>query len=294
MKAKGVIYIVATPIGNLEDITIRAIRILKEVHFIAAEDTRHSQKLLKSLHISTPLIALHDFNEKQRTASLLKKVQEGAAIALIADAGTPLISDPGYTLVQKAHEQNITVIPIPGPCAAITALCASGLPTDRFVFEGFLPVKSQARQDRLKILSEELRTIILYEAPHRILELIEDLHRIFGGSRLVTLAKELTKTFETIYCANLTDLKEWLIADPVRQRGEFVLIVKGQSEPKSALNLAEDTVLAVLQAELPLKQAVSLTAKILGQKKNAIYKKALANDLSHDMAIVSKLKRSKS
>jgi 16S rRNA (cytidine1402-2'-O)-methyltransferase len=275
LKSKGIIYIVATPLGNLEDITARAIRILREVNFIAAEDTRHSQKLLKHLHISTPLIALHDFNERQRTANLLKKINEGASMALISDAGTPLISDPGYTLIHQAHEQGITVSPIPGPCAAIAALCASGLPTDRFVFEGFLPAKSKARQDRLQVLCKETRTLIFYEAPHRILDLVDDLVIVFGDSRLVTLAKELTKMFETIYFTNLAGLKAWLIEEPVRQKGEFVLVVQGQSESNVSLELDEDKLLAILQAELPLKQAVSLTAKILGKKRNAMYKKAL-------------------
>lgn len=275
MKAKGIIYVVATPIGNLEDITLRAIRILREVHFIAVEDTRHSQKLLKHLNIAASLVALHDFNEKQRAEKLLKKVLEGASLALISDAGTPLISDPGYTLIQAAHEQGVTISPIPGPCAAIAALCASGLPTDRFVFEGFLPVKSKARHDRLQALCEEPRTLIFYEAPHRILEVVDDLNRIFGGSRKVTLAKEITKTFETIYATDLEGLKNWLEEQPIRQKGEFVLVVKGQTESRSSLKLDEDKVLAILQAELPLKQAVSLAAKILGQKKNAVYKKAL-------------------
>lgn len=275
---KGVIFVVATPIGNLEDITARTTRILSEVDFIAAEDTRHSQRLLKRLNISVPLISLHDFNEKQSVAKLLKKVSDGASMALISDAGTPLISDPGYTLVHQAHEQGIQVSPIPGPCALIAALSAAGLPTDRFIFEGFLPPKSKQRQDRLALLSEESRTLIFYEAPHRIFDLIHDAEQIFGGSRPATLAKEITKTFETIYTATLTELKNWLAEDTARQKGEFVLIVKGQSETKKSLALNEDAILEILQAELPLKQAVSLTAKITGQNKNAIYKKALVQN----------------
>lgn len=275
LNPKGIVYVVATPIGNLDDMTVRATRILSEVNFIAAEDTRHSQRLLKHLNISVPLIALHDFNEKQSVAKLLKKVSEGASMALISDAGTPLISDPGYTLIHEAHEQGIKVSPIPGPCALIAALSAAGLPTDRFVFEGFLPPKSKQRQDRLVLLSEEPRTLVFYEAPHRIVDLIDDLNKIFGGSRSATLAKEITKTFETIYAATLADLKNWLIEDPARQKGEFVLVVKGQSTTKKNLALDEDAILEILQAELPLKQAVSLAAKITGQNKNAIYKKAL-------------------
>lgn len=275
LNPKGIVYVVATPIGNLDDMTVRATRILSEVDFIAAEDTRHSQRLLKHLNISVPLIALHDFNEKQSVAKLLKKVSEGASMALISDAGTPLISDPGYTLIHEAHEQGIKVSPIPGPCALIAALSAAGLPTDRFVFEGFLPPKSKQRQDRLALLSEEPRTLVFYEAPHRIVDLIEDLNKIFGGSRSATLAKEITKTFETIYAATLADLKNWLVEDSARQKGEFVLVVKGQSTTKKNLALDEDAILEILQAELPLKQAVSLAAKITGQNKNAIYKKAL-------------------
>lgn len=275
LNPKGIVYVVATPIGNLDDMTVRATRILSEVNFIAAEDTRHSQRLLKHLNISVPLIALHDFNEKQSVAKLLKKVSEGASMALISDAGTPLISDPGYTLIHEAHEQGIKVSPIPGPCALIAALSAAGLPTDRFVFEGFLPPKSKQRQDRLVLLSEEPRTLVFYEAPHRIVDLIDDLNKIFGGSRSATLAKEITKTFETIYAATLADLKNWLIEDSARQKGEFVLVVKGQSTTKKNLALDEDAILEILQAELPLKQAVSLAAKITGQNKNAIYKKAL-------------------
>jgi len=274
-KPKGIIYIVATPIGNLGDMTARAIRTLSEVDFIAAEDTKHSQRLLKHLNIAVPLVALHDFNEKQSVTKLLKKVAEGASMALISDAGTPLISDPGYALIHEAHEQSITVSPIPGPCAAIVALCASGLPTDRFIFEGFLPAKSKARQDRLNVLREESRTLIFYEAPHRIVELVNDLNEVFGGERLVTLAKELTKAFETIYATNLADLKNWLTEDAVRQKGEFVLVVKGQFATKQCLSLDAENVLAILQAELPLKQAVSLAAKITGQNKNVLYKKAL-------------------
>jgi 16S rRNA (cytidine1402-2'-O)-methyltransferase len=271
----GIIYIVATPIGNLEDITLRAIRILKDVDFIAAEDTRHSLRLLNHFNISTPLVALHDFNEKQRGQALLEKVIGGAKMALISDAGTPLISDPGYTLIHQAHEKGIPVSPIPGPCAAITALCASGLPTDRFVFEGFLPPKPKQRQDRLAMLRDEPRTLIFYESPHRIIDVVNDLNTIFTGTRAVTLAKELTKTFETIYATDLLGLQQWLLEDPVRQKGEFVLIVKGQSEKEKALNLLENSVLSLLQAELPLKQAVSLTAKITGQSKNSVYKQAL-------------------
>lgn len=271
----SMIYIVATPIGNLEDISLRAIRILKEVDFIAAEDTRHSQKLLTCLHISTPLVAFHDFNEKRRYTSFLDKVAKGATMALISDAGTPLISDPGYMLIREAHQRGIPVSPIPGPSAFVAALCASGLPTDRFVFEGFLPPKAKQRQDRLMQLRNEPRTLIFYESPHRILDLVNDLNAIFSGEREVALAKELTKAFETIYTAHLSDLQQWLLGDPMRQKGEFVVIVQGQSEVKKPSECSEERVLSVLQRELPLKQAVALAAQITGQPKNKLYKAAL-------------------
>lgn len=269
------IYVVATPMGNLEDITLRAIRILSEVDFIAAEDTRHSQRLLSHFNISTPVVAFHEFNEKEHCALILKKVSEGAKVALISDAGTPLISDPGYFLIHSAHKQGIPVSPIPGPSAVVAALCVSGLPTHAFVFEGFLPAKAKARQNRLVELREEVRTLIFYEAPHRILDLVDDLIQIFGGFREVTLAKELTKKFETIHATQLNALNQWLKEDVLRQKGEFVVMVKGQSEPKTGQNLDALRVLSILQNELPLKQAVSLCAKITQQKKNILYKKAL-------------------
>jgi 16S rRNA (cytidine1402-2'-O)-methyltransferase len=271
----SMIYIVATPIGNLEDISLRAIRVLKEVDFIAAEDTRHSQKLLTRLHISTPLVAFHDFNEQKRYTSFLDKVAKGATMALISDAGTPLISDPGYRLIREAHQRGIPVSPIPGASAFVAALCASGLPTDRFVFEGFLPPKAKQRQDRLMQLRNEPRTLIFYESPHRILDLVHDLNDIFSGEREVALAKELTKAFETIYTAPLSNLQQWLLADPMRQKGEFVLIVAGESEVKKPLECPEERILSVLQRELPLKQAVALAAEMTGQPKNKLYKVAL-------------------
>jgi 16S rRNA (cytidine1402-2'-O)-methyltransferase len=272
---KNVIYIVGTPIGNLDDITTRAIKILSEVDFIAAEDTRHSQKLLRHFAVLTPLISLHDFNEKQRVDVLLKRIEKGESMALISDAGTPLISDPGYTLIRAAHERGITVSPIPGACAAIAALCASGLPTDRFVFEGFLTTKAKSRQEYLKQLALEPRTLIFYEAPHRIVALVDEMANFFGAARCAALVKELTKTFETIYCGSLVQIKNWLLADDLHQKGEFVLAVKGNPSVRKVLEVDEDAVLAILQAELPLKQAVALTAKITGGNKNALYKRAL-------------------
>lgn len=273
-KTKG-LYVVATPLGNLEDFSPRAIKILKEVDKIAVEDTRHSQKLLKHFNITTPLIALHEHNEISATPLLLGWLKNNLSIALISDAGTPLISDPGYPLVKQAHQHGISVIPIPGPCALITALCASGLPCDRFSFEGFLPGKNSARLKKLQSLLYETRTLIFYEAPHRILGLIDDMLTVFGPERYVVLARELTKLFETIHGDSLKNLKIWLNSDKNQQKGEFVVLIEG----KKYLNPQKiDTkrILGILLNELPTKQAISLAAKITDEKKNKLYALALA------------------
>lgn len=223
----GTLYIVATPLGNLQDMSFRAVSILKDVDRIASEDTRHSLPLLRHFSIQKPLISLHEHNERTRATSLLEFLKNGESIALISDAGTPLISDPGAHLVQMVREAGIQVVPIPGPCAAIAALSASGLPTDRFVFEGFLPVKGKVRRDRLDALKNETRTIIFYEAPHRIADLLEDMETTFGKDRECVLARELTKIYETIHAAPLTELQKWIKEDRYRERGEIVLLVKG-------------------------------------------------------------------
>lgn len=275
---KGILYSVATPIGNLEDISQRALRILNEVAYIAAEDTRESKKLLHHFGVKTPLISLHEHNERARITQLLEYLQQGKSIALISDAGTPLVSDPGQHLVIAAHQAGIQVTPIPGASAAITALSAGGLPADTFIFAGFLPAKSSARKQRLTELKTDSRTLIFYEAPHRILELIDDMIEIMGTERYAVIAKELTKMFETIHGDKLGELKHWLQADPKRLRGEFVVLVKGNEETKSAVEKNDaEKILKILMSELPLKQAVALTAKITGEKKNAIYKQALKN-----------------
>lgn len=272
----GTLYIVATPIGNLQDITLRAIETLKMVDCIAAEDTRHSKSLLQYYSISKPLISLHEHNEHERTDQLLKQLEQKKSIALISDAGTPLISDPGYELVRKAREMGVTVVPIPGVCAAITALCASGLPTDKFIFEGFLPVKSQARIQRLTKLRNEPRTMIFYEAPHRILSVLQDLQKVFGEKREAVLARELTKLFETIRSAGLKELTEWVASDSNQQRGEIVLLVAGADEiAQTSTMLPTEVVLMELLEHLPLKKAVEVAVKITGEKKNTLYEKAL-------------------
>lgn len=269
------LYIVATPIGNLADMSARAIEILKSVDIIAAEDTRHSRYLLDHFAINTPCLSLHNFNEQQRSSQLLAQLQQGKSIALISDAGTPLISDPGYHLVKSARECGIKIIPIPGPCAAITALSAAGLPTDRFVFEGFLPAKKSARLHALEQVKEETRTLIFYEAPHRIIELLETMITVLGSEREVVIARELTKLFETIKAGTLAEILTWIKADNNQQKGEFVVLVKGTAEKKPDTEKQLLNILNVLLSELPMSQAVTLAAKITGEKKNKIYELAL-------------------
>lgn len=273
----GILYIVATPIGNLQDITLRAIEILKSVDYIAAEDTRHSKPLLQHYLIKTPTISLHEHNEEERTVQLLKRLVQGESIALISDAGTPLISDPGYILVEKARAEGIRVVPIPGACAAVAALSASGLSTDRFVFEGFLPQKSSLRKQILEQMLQEKRTAILYEAPHRMLDLLQDIQTILGANRQIVIARELTKLFETIYSGTVAEALLWACHDPNQQRGEFVVLLAGvKSETSSDEQSVQVTeVLKILLESLPLKQAVELASKITKQRKNELYQLAL-------------------
>ena len=277
MQARGVLYVVATPIGNLDDISARALRTLSEVALIAAEDTRHSSRLLQHFGISTPLQACHEHNEREQGGRFLARLQAGEDVALISDAGTPLISDPGYHLVRQARAAGIRVVPIPGTCALIAALSAAGLPSDRFIFEGFLPAKAAARRTRLALLREEPRTLIFYEAPHRILECVEDMQAIFGGERLALLGRELTKTFETLKGLPLAGLREWIAADSNQQRGECVLLLAGWEAPpgEPAVGAEALRVLDLLLAELPLKRAAALAAEITGVRKNLLYQAAL-------------------
>jgi 16S rRNA (cytidine1402-2'-O)-methyltransferase len=270
------LYIVATPIGNLGDMSVRAIETLRRVDYIAAEDTRHSRKLLNHFAINTPVFSLHEYNESERSEMLLKRLQQNKTIALICDAGTPLISDPGYILVQKARQNKIAVVSVPGACALIAALSVSGLDCHRFIFEGFLPEKKIARQKKLEDLLYERRTLVFYEAPHRILDLIEDMLFIFGPKRTVVLARELTKTFETIHEGSVEQLKIWLSEDKNQQRGEFVVLVKGSEQVFTPPALEIQRILAVLLDELPIKQAASLAARITHEKKNKLYTQALA------------------
>ncbi|WP_259759396.1 16S rRNA (cytidine(1402)-2'-O)-methyltransferase [Pseudomonas sp. GCEP-101] len=273
----GTLYVVATPIGNLDDISARALKVLADVALIAAEDTRHSVRLLQHFGIQTPLAACHEHNEREQGGRFLTKLQAGEDVALISDAGTPLISDPGYHLVRQARAAGIAVVPVPGACALIAALSAAGLPSDRFVFEGFLPAKAAGRRGRLEALLDEPRTLIFYEAPHRVLECIEDMAAIFGDERPALLARELTKTFETLKGLPLGELREFVAADSNQQRGECVLLVAGKPAPEGdeAVDAQTLRVLDLLLAELPVKRATALAAEITGARKNQLYQIAL-------------------
>ena len=276
MPNAGTLYVVATPIGNLEDMTPRAIRILSEVDLIAAEDTRHSGKLLKHFGIEAKTEALHEHNERSQVPRLIDILQAGKSIAFITDAGTPLVSDPGFHLVRSARQAGLTVIPVPGACAAIAALSAAGLPSDRFVFEGFPPAKSAARRAVFEKLHEEARTLIFYESPHRILESLKEMTEIFGPEREAVLARELTKQFETVHNGTLTDLSEWVNRDPHQQLGEFVILIHGVPRAeREAVDEEAEHILRILLEELPVSQAVALAAKITGLKKNRLYEYAL-------------------
>ena len=269
----GILYIVATPIGNLQDITQRALDTFTQVDLIAAEDTRHSGLLLSHYGIKKPFFALHDHNEQEKAHILVEKLKQGSHIALISDAGTPLISDPGFHLVRQCREAGIRIVPLPGACAAITALCASGIASDRFCFEGFLPAKSKARKDKLENIAEEDRTLIFYESTHRILDTLEDMQSVLGEERYIVLAREITKTWETITGNTIKNLREWLLEDPNRTKGEMVLIVEGKPKSDNNDEISPQAVkaLELIAEELPLKKAAAIVAELYGYKKNALY-----------------------
>lgn len=282
MTHQNALYIVPTPIGNLGDITQRALAVLADVDLIAAEDTRHSGKLLQHYGISTPLISYHDHSHASQAERIFAKILAGQSVALISDAGTPLISDPGYRLVSAAREQGITVVPLPGPCALIAALSAAGLPSDRFSFEGFPPAKTQARKNGFSALLHDARTLIFYESSHRIDASLVDMREIFGDDRRCVLARELSKTFETFLQGSLADVHAQVCADANQRKGEFVVLLEGYSAPESEqegqISVESERVLAVLLEELSVKQASSLAAKITGEKKNKLYQWALNRD----------------
>ncbi len=269
------LFVVATPIGHLDDISYRAINVLKSVDLIAAEDTRTSAQLLKHFGISTPLTACHDHNESNKIEHLIQRLQQGENMALISDAGTPLISDPGFKLVRAAQENNIQVIPVPGACAAIAALSAVGLPSDRFSFEGFLPSRQSQRISALQKLKDETQTMIIYEAPHRILECVKDMAEVFGAERPVGFAREITKTFETIKKMTLGELAAFVESDRNQQKGEIVLVIGGATEEKDLEQEKLDQLLTRLLQDLSVKAASQLAADLTGIKKKVAYQRAL-------------------
>ena len=269
------LYIVATPIGNLADMSARAIEVLKDVDVIAAEDTRHSGHLLQHYAIKTPTISLHEHNEQQRSEVLLSRLLAGEAVALISDAGTPLISDPGYRLVSLVREHGINVVPIPGCSALVAALSASGLASDKFSFEGFLPSKQAARKQTLEKLKNETRTMIFYESPRRLNNTLNDMESVFGRERLACLARELTKLHETIVTKPLAELQSWVDSDSNQQRGECVVLVEGNRIQQDASEAEVDRFLSILLGDLPVKRAAAITASLLSVSKNKAYEQAL-------------------
>ena len=267
----GSLWVVATPIGHRDDFTARAVQTLRQVAVIAAEDTRHSRPLLQHYGIDTPLVALHEHNEREAVDALVQRMLGGESVALISDAGTPLISDPGFRLVRAARAAGVRCVPVPGACAAIVALSVAGLPSDRFVFEGFLPPKSAARRARLQELAGDPRTLIFYESSHRVAESLADMRDVFGGDREAVLARELTKLFETVIGEPLDDLAARVAADPDQQRGECVLLVAGRGEEVDARLAEGQRVFAILREELPPAKAAKLAAAISGAPRKLLY-----------------------
>jgi 16S rRNA (cytidine1402-2'-O)-methyltransferase len=268
--------VVATPIGNLQDITLRALEVLKSVDTIAAEDTRHTAYLLTHFGIKAKMVALHEHNERRSGEKILGLLHSGHSVALVSDAGTPGISDPGAVLVGMARDEGINVVPLPGPCAAVAALSAAGFKHPHFLFYGFLPASGVQRRRALEGLREQEVVLVFYEAPHRVLESMHDMVDVLGGERRILVARELTKTFETLHRCTLQEAAAWMQADPNQQRGEFVLLVEGAAPPpQNDVNDEAQRVLQLLLEELPLKQAVKLAVDITGAKKNALYQLAL-------------------
>ncbi|MEW9572190.1 16S rRNA (cytidine(1402)-2'-O)-methyltransferase [Rhodanobacter sp. Si-c] len=267
----GCLWVVATPIGHRDDFSARAIATLREVAVIAAEDTRHSRPLLLHHNVATPLVALHEHNEREVVDAIVRRLQGGESVALISDAGTPLISDPGFRLVRAARAAGIGCAPVPGACAAIAALSVAGLPSDRFVFEGFLPPKSAARRARLQELAGEPRTLVFYESSHRVAESLADMRAVFGEEREAVLARELTKMFETVIGEPLAQLAERVANDPDQQRGECVLLVAGRGEEADAKLAEGQRIFAILREELSPAKAAKLAAAISGAPRKALY-----------------------
>jgi 16S rRNA (cytidine1402-2'-O)-methyltransferase len=268
----GCLWVVATPIGHRDDLSARAIETLRAVDVIAAEDTRHSRPLLIHHNIDTPLIALHDYNERDAVDAIVRRMAAGDSVALISDAGTPLISDPGFRLVRTARAAGIRCIPIPGACAAIAALSVAGLPSDRFVFEGFLPAKAAARRGRLQELAGDGRTLIFYESSHRVADSLDDMRDVFGGDREAVLARELTKVFETVLGDPLVELAAKVRADPNQQRGEHVILVAGRGEEEDAKLVEGRRIFTILRDELPPAKAAKMAAAISGAARKELYR----------------------
>jgi 16S rRNA (cytidine1402-2'-O)-methyltransferase len=271
----GTLYVVATPIGNLGDLSPRAQKTLADVQVIAAEDTRHTGQLLKVFGIATPMVSLHEHNEAQRSQGLLERLSAGQSIALVCDAGTPLISDPGFGLVSAARARGIPVVAIPGACAAIAALSIAGLPTDRFTFEGFLAAKTSARRTQLENLRSERRTMVFYETPHRLKEALNDLALVFGEERLAVVCRELTKQHESSYAGALSELRERSEQDSDMSRGEIVIVVAGNPVEMTSASMDADRLLSELLDDLSPSQAAKLTAKLTGEKRADLYEKAM-------------------
>ncbi|WP_086930012.1 16S rRNA (cytidine(1402)-2'-O)-methyltransferase [Agarilytica rhodophyticola] len=279
MNKQCALYIVATPIGNLSDISQRAIEVLRNVSVAAAEDTRHSAKLLHFHDISTPLISYHDHGGALQVERILRRLHDGESVALISDAGTPLISDPGYRVVSAVREEGFDVIPIPGACALIAALCASGLPSDRFIFEGFAPAKKTARLGHFESLKDESRTLIFYESTHRICDSLADMALAFGEERRCVIAREITKSYETFLSGTLGKIIAILQEDMNQRKGEFVVMLEGKAKESAAEDISDEAkhTMTILLEELPVKQAAALAAKLTGGKKNKLYQWALDN-----------------
>ncbi|MEW8189701.1 MAG: 16S rRNA (cytidine(1402)-2'-O)-methyltransferase [Candidatus Thiodiazotropha endolucinida] len=274
--SKGVLYVVATPIGNIEDISQRALETLKQVDFIAAEDTRHTRPLLKHYGINTPLRAFHQYNEHAKLEMMLQILDAGQSIALVSDAGTPLISDPGFPLVRELIRRGGRVVPVPGASALICALSASGLPTDRFMFLGFPPRQARQRLVWLQTFADEVSTLVFYESSHRVVDSVAAMCEVFGTGREGVIARELTKLHETILRGSLESLSERLQQDRDQQKGEFVILIRGATgEAGERIEVDIEQMLITLMEELPLKQAVSLASRVSGIKKNILYKQAL-------------------
>ncbi len=268
----GILYVVATPIGNLSDITLRALEVLAAVDIIAAEDTRRSRGLLDRYGIDTPLTSLHERNEEARSAELVARLTDGASVALVSDAGTPLISDPGYRLVSAAHDAGVRVVPIPGASAVPAALSVAGIATDRFVFEGFLPARANRRRERLALLAREPRTLVFFESPHRLRASLVDMRESLGASRMLTVARELTKQFETLYRGSMDQVIEAVEADRAATKGELVIVVAGAGE-LPVLAGDSEKVLEILGNELPPRQAARLAARLTGSDARELYRR---------------------